>query len=150
MRVLGLDLGARRIGTALSDPAGSIALPLGVLERTNPKQDLEALVALVSEHDVRRVVVGLPMHMDGRLGPQAKAAEKFAAALSEAAGIPVDTLDERWTSVEAERALATTATGRGRSRRREKHRRERIDALAAALILRTFLARLEAAREVPK
>ena len=112
MRVLGLDLGTRRIGTALSDPSGKIALPLGVVDRTQLKQDLAALTALVREHDVERVVVGLPIHMDGRIGDAAKAAQAMAEQLSEAAGIPVDTLDARWTSVEAERALAATATGR--------------------------------------
>ena len=143
MRVLGLDLGTRRIGTALSDPSGKIALPLGVVERTQPKKDLAALTALVREHDVKRVVVGLPIHMDGRVGDAAKAAQAMVQQLSESTGIPVDTLDERWTSIEAERALAATATSRGRSRRREKTRRERVDALAATLILRTYLERLD-------
>ena len=143
MRVLGLDPGTRRIGTALSDPGGTIALPLGVVERTGSKQDLAALAQLVRDHDVKRVVIGLPIHMDGRIGKEAKAAKALAAALCKETGIPVETQDERWTSVEAERTLASTATGRGRSRRREEKRRERVDALAATLILRTYLARLD-------
>ena len=77
------------------------------------------------------------------MGKEAKAAKALAAALGKETGIPVDTQDERWTSVEAERTLASTATGRGRSRRREEKKRARVDTLAATLILRTYLARLE-------
>lgn len=143
MRVLGLDFGARRIGTALSDPDGSIAFPHGAIERKNRKKDLESLRALILDEKVEHVVVGLPVHMNGRVGPEAQAAQAFATGLAEATGLPVEVLDERWTTREAERALRDSSHGhgRGRSRRREQSRRERVDALAAALILRTFLER---------
>ena len=144
MRVLGLDWGGRRIGTAVSDERGSIAFPLGFVERSSSKKELAALKDLIDEHSVSRVVVGLPIHMDGRRGPEAEEAAAFASRLSAAAGIEVETLDERWTSVEAERSLRESSTGRGRSKRREKQRRERVDATAAAIILRTYLARLSA------
>ncbi len=144
MRVLGLDWGGRRIGTALSDERGAIAFPLGFVERSSPKKDLAALKELISEHGVHRVVVGLPIHMDGRRGPEADEALKFASHLGAATGLEVDTLDERWTTVEAERSLRASSTGRGRSSRREQKRRDRVDATAAAIILRTYLERLNA------
>jgi putative Holliday junction resolvase len=137
MRVLGLDLGARRIGLALSDPLGEFAFPEGTLERRSLSSDLLALCELVRERGVGRVVVGLPLHMSGRAGREAEAARRFASRLAEASGLPVDLLDERWTSVEAERALRETG-GRGRRARGE---RGRVDAVAATLLLRTYLAR---------
>jgi len=149
MRVLGLDLGARRIGLALSDSAGSIAFPHGAIERRTTKDDLAALLELIRDHDVKRAVVGWPIHMNGRVGPEAKAAEAFAAKLASTAGIPVEILDERWTTQEAERALAASKPGKGRSRNRERTRRERVDALAATLILRTYLERSQLASDSP-
>ncbi len=134
MRVLGLDLGERRIGLSISDADAQVATPAGVLERTDLESDLTALSGLIRERGVERVVVGLPIHMDGRSGPEAEAARAFAAGLSEAAGVPVDLFDERWTSVEAERALRETGLG-GRKRRKA------VDSVAATILLRTYLAR---------
>ncbi len=134
MRVLGLDLGERRIGLSISDPEATVATPAGVLERTGLARDLSALGALIREREVERVVVGLPIHMDGHLGPEAEAARRFAAALSEAVGVKVDLLDERWTSVEAERALRESGV-------RGSKRRKSIDSVAATILLRTYLAR---------
>jgi len=135
MPVLGIDLGSRRIGLAISDAEDRIALPAGSLESRGPKRDLKAVSALARERGVERVVVGLPIHMDGSQGPQAEAARRFASSLAGELGIPVETLDERWTTREAERAL--DATGR----RGRKRRKEVVDAVAATLLLRTFLAR---------
>lgn len=134
MRILGLDLGAKRIGLALSDADASFAFPSGVLESRGRKADLKALGELITERDVRRVVVGLPVHMDGQIGPEARAAEDFARALSEATGLPVDTIDERWTTLEAERSLRELGHSNAK-------RRREVDAVAAALILRTYLER---------
>ncbi len=144
MRVLGLDLGRRRIGLALSDPKGVLALPVGALERRDLASDLEALRTLAAQRGVERIVVGLPVHMSGRVGAEAAAAASFARSLAQATGLPVDTLDERWTTVEAERALRATGSKAGR-------RRELVDSVAAAILLRTYLARLanEAGREGP-
>jgi putative pre-16S rRNA nuclease len=136
MRVLGLDLGARRIGLAISDPEGKIAFPAGCLERRGRRQDLAALLHMARERGVERVVVGLPIHLDGRVGAQAEAARAFARELAGALELPVDLLDERWTSAEAERHLR--AAGRRASRRRE---RGEVDAVAAALLLSTYLER---------
>jgi len=136
MRVLGLDLGQRRIGLAVSDEEARIAFPAGALERRGLRRDLVALCALVRERKVDRAVVGLPIHLDGRRGPEAEAAEKFANAFAEAAGIPVEVLDERWTTVAAERSLRES--GRGTARR---HGRGVVDAVAATLLLSTWLER---------
>lgn len=130
--VLGVDLGTRRIGLAVSDPAASIAFPAGVLERRGLARDLEAIREFARERGATRVVVGLPLHLDGRAGAGAEAARRFAAALAEATALPVELVDERWTSAEAERALRAAP----RRRRRQKGN---VDALAATLILRTYL-----------
>ena len=133
MRVLGVDLGSKRIGLALSDSEASLAFPAGTLRSVGRRADIAALCELIQEREVERVVVGHPRHMDGRKGPEAQSAERFARALSQAAGVPVDLLDERWTSMEAERALRDMGHD---SRRSRKH----VDEVAAALILRTYLA----------
>jgi putative Holliday junction resolvase len=86
---------------------------------------------------VERIVVGLPIHMDGRVGPEADAARAFAHTLQEATQLPVDTLDERWTTVEAERALRETG-------HRGPRRRQLVDSVAATLLLQTYLARRQA------
>ena len=131
-RCLGVDYGTRRIGLAVSDASGSIAFPAGTLERRGLRRDLESLCALVKEREVERIVVGLPLHMDGRRGPEAEAAEKFAGQLAQATGLPVEMFDERWTTREAERALAETG-------RRGKKRRQVVDSVAASLLLRAWL-----------
>lgn len=133
--VLALDYGARRIGLAVSDSQGEFAFPVGALERRGLRRDLEALRETSAERGVTRIVVGLPLHLDGRSGPEAEAARRFAAALGEATGLPVELLDERWTTREAERALRDLPV---RRRRRE---RGLVDASAATLLLQTFLAR---------
>lgn len=133
-RILGLDLGSRRIGLALSDEEARIAFPEGTLERRTLEADLTALRRLIDERGVGRIVVGLPRHLNGRIGPEAEAAQAFAARLAAETGLPVDTLDERWTTREAERTLQASG-------RRGAKRRAVIDAVAASLILDTYLAR---------
>jgi putative Holliday junction resolvase len=157
--VLGLDYGSRRIGLAVSDEARLFAFPAGALERSGLQRDLAALASLIAERGVTRAVVGLPLHLSGRSGPEAEAARAFASALGEAAGIEVDLFDERWTTREAERALRDTgkrsaqraggersAGGAGRSRagtRQAGRKRERgsVDSVAATLLLRSYLER---------
>jgi putative Holliday junction resolvase len=133
--VLGIDLGKKRIGLAISDPSGRIALPAGMIESRGLTRDVAAIRGVVEERGVREIVVGLPLHMSGRAGPEAAAARAFATALARELGLPVETLDERWTSAEAERTLRET--GQSRSRRRDGT----TDALAATLLLRTYLER---------
>jgi len=136
MRVLGIDFGSRRIGLALSDPDATIAYPLEVLDRRGAKRDVAALAALVSENGVERIVVGLPIHMNGRRGPEADAAERFAASLRKATGLEVDLIDERWSTVEAERALREM----GQTGKRGRKRKQYVDAVAASILLRSYLA----------
>ena len=135
--VLGIDLGRRRIGLALSDPTGTVALPAGVLESRGFARDVAAVHDWARERGVAEIVVGLPKHMSGREGVEANAARRFAAQLAQVSGLPVETLDERWTSVEAERALAGAP-------RRARQRKGAVDEAAATLLLRTFLALREA------
>ncbi len=134
--MLGLDLGERRIGVAVSDPAGVIAFPVGALDRKGLAADVGALCELIRERGVRAVVVGLPLHLDGRAGTGAEGARRFAKALGLACSLPVTLVDERMTTVMAERALREEPRGRGRGKRPAK---QQVDALAAALILRTYL-----------
>ncbi len=134
MAVLGVDWGTKRIGLAVSDPACKIALPAGTLVRSDAGRDMAALARLVAERGIEEVVVGLPLHMDGRAGESAQAARRFADDLREATGLPVATLDERLSSVEAKRARDEDP------RRGAPGKRRRFDAAAATLLLRTYLA----------
>ena len=140
MRVLAIDYGERRLGLAVSVESGAFAFPAGALERRGLKRDLAALRALAEERGVAAVVVGLPLHLDGREGPEARAARTFAAAVGEATGLPVETFDERWTTLEAERSLRE----QGLVGRRGHGRKNVVDEVAATLILRAWLARREA------
>lgn len=137
MRVLGVDLGSKRIGLAVSDAEGKLAFPAGVIESRGRKRDLAALRALIRERGIEAAVVGVPLHMSGRKGPEADQAIRFAGELAAASGIPVETLDERWTSVEAERVLRATDAGA----RAARERRGAVDEIAAAILLNTFLER---------
>jgi putative Holliday junction resolvase len=121
----------------MSDPEATIASPLDVLERKGKKKDIAALSQLVNEHGVERIVVGLPIHMDGRRGPEAEAAEAFAAALGRATDLRVDLIDERWTTLEAERSLREAGLTGKRGRRRKQH----VDAVAASILLRCYIDR---------
>lgn len=132
--VIGLDFGGRRIGLAVSDEAGGLAFPAGILDRRDLARDLEALSQLARERGAIRFVMGLPLHMDGRPGPEAAAARKFAAALEQATSLPVEWIDERWTTLEARRIQQEMAATRSR-------RAEPVDDAAAAIILRTWLER---------
>lgn len=139
MRTLGIDLGSKRIGLSVSDEGGQIAFPAGMIESRGPKRDIAALRTLITEKKIQRAVVGLPLHMDGRRGPEADRATQFAERLSQSAGIPIDLLDERWTSMEAERILAN-GPGKGRREKRAQRRAKgSVDETAAAIILKTYL-----------
>jgi len=132
-RILGLDPGARRVGVALSDPTGTIASPHSVIDQRSVKLT-GAVRALCEEHDVERIVVGLPTGLSGVEGPSAKAARTVGTSVAEATGLPVEYQDERFTTVTAEAALLEGGV------RREKRRDVR-DKVAAAVILQTYLDR---------
>ncbi len=145
MRVLALDWGERRIGVAVTDPTGVTAQPLETVARSaRGGAHLDRIAELVTEYEVSRVVVGLPIHMDGRRGPEAEAAHALGDEVAKRTGLPVDYVDERWTSREAERTLASgtrSPRSQGRSAARRRRERGRVDAVAASLILQTWLAR---------
>jgi putative pre-16S rRNA nuclease len=134
-RVLGVDLGTRRIGLALSDQGGVIASPLAVLERSGDvAADHGWIIAAAEEHGAERIVVGLPLALSGKAGPAAKAAldeiEELRAVAGEA--LPVEPFDERLTTVIAERGLIDGKVRRG-------DRRQVIDKVAAAVMLQSWL-----------
>jgi putative Holliday junction resolvase len=133
-RVLGVDLGSRRIGLAVSDPGGVIASPLRVLDRSGDVDaDRAAIVAAAREEGATTVVVGLPTEMSGRRGDAARAAAAERAALAALApDLEVVLVDERMTTVIAERSLVSAGT-------RRKDRKQRIDKVAAAVILQSYL-----------
>ena len=133
MIVAGIDFGNRRIGLAISNPDQLSAYPVETIERGRSlRADLETLRARLMALEVRRVVVGLPLNMDGTVGPQARAAQLFAHRLEEATGIPVELCDERLSSFEAEERLKGIPVRRNR-------RKLAIDAVAASVILETWL-----------
>jgi len=133
MRALGLDVGERRIGVASGDTDSGIAVPAGVIENSSKASDDVAREAHARDAEV--VVVGMPYSMSGRVGPQALVVQEFIRGLEEA-GLAVETVDERLSSAEAERALAEGRT-LGRGRRRPE--REAVDAAAAVVILQAWL-----------
>jgi putative Holliday junction resolvase len=133
VRVIGVDLGSRRIGVAVSDRTGMLASPLVVLERSGDRgRDHRALARLVAEEEAERVVVGLPLSLDGATGTAAQAALEEVAELAKAVGVPVDTHDERLSTVSADRSLIAQGM-RGPARRRV------IDKVAASVILQSWL-----------
>lgn len=129
-RILGLDIGSKRIGVAVSDETGTIATPVGVVRRG--PGDIEELRGLVERWDVTRIVAGLPTGLSGREGPQAGAVRQYADAVARALGLRLQYWDERLTTAIAERALIEAGTRRAK-------RKERIDAVAAAVILQGYL-----------
>ena len=138
-RVLGVDLGARRIGLALSDPRGILAGPLSVLQRTGDRAaDHTAILRAAVENEAGRIVVGLPLSLStGRPGPAAEATLAEVAELAERAAavdppVEVETCDERLTTVTAQRSLATGGV-------RAKDRRALVDKVAAAVMLQSWL-----------
>ena len=131
-RLLGLDIGERRIGVALSDPLGITAQRLTIIERQGVAQDLSAIAELVTTHQVEAVIVGLPLTMRGETGEQAKLVQALAEQLAARISCPIRFIDERLTTAQSERALLETDTSR-------KRRKGLIDQLAAQLILQSYL-----------
>jgi putative holliday junction resolvase len=132
MRALGLDLGTKTIGVAVSDELGFTAQGLPTVERRGPRKDLEALKALAEEWKVDRFILGLPLNMDGTEGPRALATRTFGSALADLTGLPIVYQDERLTTVEATRTLLEGNVSR-------KKRKTVVDQLAASLILQGWL-----------
>jgi putative Holliday junction resolvase len=132
-RFLGLDVGNRRIGVAVSDELGLTVQPVMTLERrNNPREDLRSLGRLARKFGVAGIVVGNPVHMSGEVSPQAAKIQKFASELGELVGLPIHLWDERLTSHEAHQILYEAG------HRRQDHRKV-VDQVAATLILQSFL-----------
>lgn len=131
-RALGVDLGSKRIGLALSDPEGRIATPLLVLHRQGGKADLREIAQIARDYEADVIVVGLPINLRGEQALAAEGAVAEVAALRQLVARPVVMLDERLTTAAAEKALLAGGVSRGR-------RREVIDKVAATLLLQGYL-----------
>ncbi len=133
MRVVALDLGAKRIGVAVSDLSGTIATPRTVIQRSGSKtRDHQVIKALIVEEEAEFLIVGLPLNMNGSYGPAAKGAVAEAAELASVVGVPVETFDERLTTVSADRALMEANIS-------ATNRRKLVDKVAAAVMLQAWL-----------
>jgi putative Holliday junction resolvase len=130
--LLGLDVGDVRIGIAVSDVLGSGAHPLCTLTRTNRQRDITVIGDLVSIHEVERIIIGLPISLDGTVGVQAEKVQKFGNRLSKGLKVPVEFLDERFTTSEAEEIL-------DRVNMDPKERKKVIDQISAVIILDEYL-----------
>ena len=138
---MGLDIGDRRIGVALSDPLGIMATPLTIVTRQNSEADMATMLGIIRQHDVSRIIIGLPLSMDGSHGPQAQKVRDFAAELGRHTDLPLEFEDERLSTVVAKRLVQTA---------RKTDRSTRYDAAAAALILQSHLDGIAQVRELPE
>lgn len=136
MRYLSVDVGDRHIGIAISDPTGTIARPLETLEHASTQEDFAAIASLVDEYDVGVVVVGRPFSLDGTVGPQARRIDRYTEGLAAHLEVPVVQWDERFSTEAAREILLKTRNERGRRRARASGE---IDAIAAAVILQSYL-----------
>jgi putative Holliday junction resolvase len=155
-KILALDYGSKKIGIALADAEARIAEPYTTLERINRNEDIRRLREFAREHHVKTIVVGLPLRLDGSPGEMADDATRFAERLRKQVGLPVELVDERLTSWEAERILeeemgrrithVETRDGRKKSTRTSDSKYT-VDAVAAMVILREYLARTSSDKE---
>ena len=140
-RVLAIDYGRRRLGFAISDELGLTAQTLPILKRKNRREDFRRLRELALEHEVRLVIVGLPLHLDGGAGEMAEEAARFAEHVRKALGLPVELCDERLTSWEAEELQKQSD--------RRKGKKGETDSMAAAILLREYLEKRQAQQSKP-
>jgi putative holliday junction resolvase len=131
-RILALDVGAKRIGVAVTDPLGITAQGLLTIQRHNKRRDLEALGQVLAKYAVREIVVGLPLRLSGAEGTQSEKMRRFADDLHAHFGLPVHLWDERWTSTQANRLLRETDLS-------IRKRGQAVDRMAAVLILQSWL-----------
>ena len=137
MRTLGIDLGSRRVGFALSDEGGRLATPYEVCEVASPTQAADRAAQIIEKEGVERIVLGLPLNMDDSVGPAAKQTIAWGGGLAARTGKPVVYVDERLSSFEAEQSIIDRKrSGEKITRKRKK---EQLDALAAAAFLQAFL-----------
>ncbi|HET8580516.1 MAG TPA: Holliday junction resolvase RuvX [Nitrospiraceae bacterium] len=141
-RILALDPGSKRIGVALSDELGWIAQPLETYERQSVDRDVAHIHQLVRQHDVGKVVMGLPLQLDGRMGAQAEGVQRLIETLQRTLNVPVIAWDERLTTKAAEQMLIEADVSR-------KKRKGAVDRVAAALLLQSYLESCSSSGEAP-
>jgi putative Holliday junction resolvase len=134
MRALGLDVGERRIGVALSDSEGILASPLLIIDGSDEQTAFREISQLCTSKEVEQIVVGLPISMDGSIGKQAQRVQAFIDGLAKVSSLPIDTWDERLSSVQANRSMIAAGT------KKDKKKQLR-DAIAAAIVLQGYLDR---------
>jgi RNAse H-fold protein YqgF len=139
-RALGIDVGDRRIGLALSDSGGILASPLIILEHMTESADIEAILKIAKEREAEQIIVGLPRLMNGDIGPQAQKVQAFTEALRSHTQIPIEYRDERLTTVTAQRLHQES----GFKKKNRNNRNIRYDAMAAAVILQDYLEEVAA------
>lgn len=136
MRMMALDIGTKRVGVAMSDEMGWTAQPLEVVPRRPEAGFVRRVKELIDQHQVRRLILGLPVRLDGTVGPEAQAVLQLAERLKTEIDVPIETWDERLTTTEAEDVLLEADVSR-------KKRKQVIDKIAAALILKSYLEAAE-------
>jgi len=159
-RILGIDYGRSRIGLAIADTVTALPQPLDMLERVNRNEDMRRLREIVRDHGVKQIVVGLPLRLDGTRGEMAEEATRFAERVRKQLGLPVEMIDERLTSWEAERLLEEqsgrvmhkTSPHAGQRSSVPKRKsavagKRTVDAMAAAVILKEYLTMQQSADE---
>jgi putative Holliday junction resolvase len=143
-KILAIDYGRARIGVAIAELRHGVAQPLATLERINRNEDMRRLRELVRAHGVKLLVVGLPLRLDGTRGDMAEEAERFAQRARKQIGIPVEMVDERLTSWQAEREMEEQFGRRSKAgevaSKRKASEKVSVDSMAAAIILRDYLA----------
>ncbi len=137
MRILGIDFGEKRIGLAISDPLGILATPIETLDSSEMDLVIPKLAETISDHAVTKIVVGIPWTLSGKSGPQTKKTFEFISLISDTFEIPIKQIDERFTSLQAEKKLRLVDK---RSRKKQKKiPKGLIDSVSAAIILQTYL-----------
>jgi putative Holliday junction resolvase len=131
MRIMGLDIGDKRIGVALSDPGGVLASPYTIIERSNEEQDVAIVMDIITRNGVGEIIVGLPRLMDGTVGQQGAKVEAFVGRLRGYTETPIELRDERLSTVSAKRLMQSSG--------RKSRKKIRYDAAAAAVILQAYL-----------
>lgn len=131
MRIMGLDIGDKRIGVALSDPGEILASPFTIIERSDEEQNIAALIDIIRRYEVGKVIVGLPRSMDGTTGHQATKVEAFIEQVRGHTQVPIEFRDERLSTVSARRLVQSTG--------RKAKGKPRYDAAAAAVVLQAYL-----------
>ncbi|MBU5590935.1 Holliday junction resolvase RuvX [Clostridium sp. MSJ-4] len=135
MRILGLDVGDKTIGVAVSDPLGFTAQGITTIRRKNKNVDIEEIRVICKEYEVETIVVGLPKNMNGTIGPQGEKILGFSKQIGKALNIPIEMWDERLTTIAAERAMLEADLSRAK-------RKKIVDKVAATYILQGYLDRI--------